>query len=96
MQNFLMVIGWYAVMSIVAFGAFAFDKWMAKGDGRRLPEKLLHALEALGGWPGALVAMRVVNHKSRKGSYLVIFWLIVAAHIGGWLLYWFWWRRDGK
>lgn len=93
MWNALAIIGWYAAISLVTFGVFALDKWMAKGEGRRVPEKLLHILEAIGGWPGAFVAMRTVRHKSRKKSFLLIFWLIVSAHIAGWLLYWFWWRK---
>lgn len=95
MKSMLAIVGWYAVMSIVTFVVFGLDKWMATGDGRRVPEKLLHALEALGGWPGALLGMRVAHHKSRKKSYLIVYWLIVTAHVGGWLLYWFWWRADG-
>lgn len=94
MRNFLAILGWYAAISVLTFAVYAMDKWMAKGDGRRIPEKVLHFLEAIGGWPGAFLAMRIVNHKSRKKSFLLIFWLIVAAHIAGWLLYWFWWRTD--
>ncbi len=94
MKSMFAILGWYAFISIVTFGVYALDKWMAAGEGRRVPEKLLHTLEALGGWPGALIAMRAVRHKSRKKWFVLICWLIAAAHIAGWLLYWFWWRAD--
>lgn len=45
-----------------------------------LPEKVLHATEILGGWPGALLAQQVFRHKTRKVSYQLMFWLIVTLH----------------
>ncbi|SJM91388.1 Cold-shock protein (fragment) [Crenothrix polyspora] len=49
----------------------------------RIPEKSLHTLELLGGWPGALLAQRTLRHKNRKPSYQVVFWLIVGLHVAG-------------
>ena len=40
----------------------------------------MHLLEILGGWPGALLAQRRLRHKCCKGSYQVMFWLIVLAY----------------
>ncbi|MCE7524423.1 DUF1294 domain-containing protein [Alloalcanivorax xenomutans] len=42
-----------------------------------------------GGWPGALLAQRVFRHKTRKTSFQVVFYLVVAANLGalGWLLF---------
>lgn len=93
MWDMLAILGWYTLMSVVTFGAFALDKWLAHGEGRRLPENLLHVLEALGGWPGAFAAMTLVRHKSRKRSFQVWTVVIAALHIAGWLLYLLWWRR---
>jgi uncharacterized membrane protein YsdA (DUF1294 family) len=41
-----------------------------------------------GGWPGALVAQRVLRHKSSKASFQVTFWATVLINCGalGWLL----------
>jgi len=72
----------YATASIAAFAAYAADKSQAEAEGRRLPERVLHVLEAMGGWPGALVAQRQFRHKTRKVRFQIIFWLIVAAHLG--------------
>ena len=35
--------------------------------------KTLHWLEFLGGWPGALIAQRVIRHKNKKTSFQVDF-----------------------
>jgi uncharacterized membrane protein YsdA (DUF1294 family) len=71
----------YAVASFIAFAAYAADKGQAGADGPRVSERTLHAFEALGGWPGALVAQRQFRHKTRKTRFQVIFWLIVSAHL---------------
>lgn len=70
----------YPVFSAIAFGLYGHDKKQARIQGSRTPEKLLHATELLGGWPGALVAQQVFRHKTRKVSYQLVFWLIVLVH----------------
>ncbi len=64
----------YAGMSIITFGMYAIDKSSARMGGQRTPETLLHTLELLGGWPGAL-AQQWLRHKSVKRSYRRWFWL---------------------
>ena len=81
----------YLVMSVVAFVVYGIDKRRA-GDGMwRVSETTLHALELAGGWPGALLGQRYFHHKTRKMTYQVAFWLIVAAHVG----FWCWWFLVG-
>jgi len=64
---------WYLVCGIVTFVAYALDKSAAR-DGRwRTPEITLHVLSAARGWPGALIAQRVLPHKSRKASFQAVF-----------------------
>lgn len=77
----------YVVMSALTFAAYASDKWRAKANAGRTPEFTLHLLELCGGWPGALAAQHSFRHKTRKISFQVVFWLIAAAHVGGWI--WF-------
>ncbi|MGE6385812.1 DUF1294 domain-containing protein [Pseudomonas sp. NPDC078416] len=75
----------YALMSVIAFALYGYDKKQARQDGQRTPEKLLHATELLGGWPGALLAQQVFRHKTRKFSYQLVFWLIVLLHELFWM-----------
>ena len=72
----------YAVASGVAFVTYAADKARSETGGRRVPERVLHALALAGGWPGAAVAQQWFRHKTRKARFQVVFWLIVAAHVG--------------
>jgi uncharacterized membrane protein YsdA (DUF1294 family)/cold shock CspA family protein len=73
---------WVISFSIATYGVYAYDKAQAQSQGLRVPEAVLHLLEALGGSPGAFVAMRVLHHKNKKREYQVVFWLIVAAQAG--------------
>ncbi len=73
---------WVVSFSIATYGVYAYDKAQAQAQGLRVPEAVLHLLEALGGSPGAFVAMRVLHHKNKKREYQVVFWLIVAAQAG--------------
>lgn len=69
-----------AGVSGVLFLLYAIDKRRAQAKGaERIPEAGLHALELLGGWPGAFAAQRLLRHKNAKLTYQVVFWLIVAA-----------------
>ena len=74
----------YAMMSAVTVAAYRHDKASARHRAPRLPENGLHLLELFGGWPGALVAQQWFRHKNRKLSYQLLFWAIVAAHLGAW------------
>lgn len=85
MRTLLIALAVYAVVSLVSFAAMALDKQAARSDRRRIPEKTLHTLELLGGWPGSLLASRLLRHKSRKGSYRAARWAIVVLHALGWL-----------
>ena len=75
----------YGIASILAIGLYWYDKQQAKAGQWRTPENVLHGVELLGGWPGALVAQQMFRHKTRKLSYQVFFWLIVALHQVVWI-----------
>ena len=70
------------VMSIACFIAYWLDKRRARNGGRRVPERTLHILEFLGGWPGALLAQQQFRHKTQKVRFLVVFWIAVVLHVG--------------
>ncbi len=74
-------LGLVAVMSLVSFVAYGFDKRRAGGGGRRVPERTLLLLAFLGGWPGSVLAQRWFRHKTRKVKFLIPFWIVTALHV---------------
>jgi uncharacterized membrane protein YsdA (DUF1294 family) len=42
---------------------------------------VLHLLTALGGTLGSFAAMQIFRHKTRKKSFQLVFWAIVAVQI---------------
>jgi uncharacterized membrane protein YsdA (DUF1294 family)/cold shock CspA family protein len=65
------------MVSAITYGMYAHDKSRATSSGWRVPETSLHLVELLGGWPGALLAQRLLRHKCSKTSYQFVFWSIV-------------------
>jgi len=78
------VLTLYLATSLVAVALYAWDKRAARKGLRRTPERTLHSIELMGGWPGAIIARRALRHKTRKSGFLVVSWLIVAAHAAAW------------
>ncbi len=76
-----LVAGLYAVLSIVAFGAYALDKSAAIAKRWRTPENTLHLLGLAGGWPGALLAQQLLRHKTSKSGFIAAFWCTVLLNI---------------
>lgn len=72
---------WAAAMSLVTLAAYALDKHRAIHARRRTPERTLHTLALLGGWPGALIAMPLFKHKRRKAAFVRVFWLTVFVNL---------------
>lgn len=75
------VILWHATVSTLTLGVYFLDKRAAVRGAHRIPEARLHALALLGGWPGALLAMRLFKHKRRKAAFVRVFWLTVVGHL---------------
>lgn len=81
---------WWAVylgMSVLAFGAYARDKWAAEADRWRTPENTLLGLGLLCGWPGALLAQQVFRHKTSKSSFVAGFWFSVVGNLAGFVAF---------
>lgn len=84
----LAVLAGYLAASLLAFAVYAYDKSAASKRQWRTPESTLHLIALLGGWPGALVAQQQLRHKSKKASFLLVFWGTVVLNCGalGWWL----------
>ncbi len=71
---------WLVAASLLGFVTVTMDKRLARRGAGRVPEAAFHALALLGGWPGELLAMLAVRHKTRKPAFLVPFALCAAAN----------------
>ena len=78
---FITYLGIVLVMSLACFAAYGWDKRRATNGGRRVPESTLQVLAFFGGWPGALIGQRHFRHKTKKLSFLIVFWAVVVVHV---------------
>ncbi|WP_426416151.1 DUF1294 domain-containing protein [Aestuariirhabdus sp. LZHN29] len=77
----------YLGTSLGAFALYWKDKSAARNGVWRTSETTLWFAGLIGGWPGALIAQRVLRHKSSKASFQTIFWITVVINMGalGWV-----------
>jgi uncharacterized membrane protein YsdA (DUF1294 family) len=77
----LVVLPAYLVMSLVTYLLYARDKRAARAGSWRISELTLQLASLCCGWPGALVAQRVLRHKNRKAGFQLTFWVVVAVNV---------------
>ncbi|MCU0867149.1 MAG: DUF1294 domain-containing protein [Planctomycetes bacterium] len=79
--------GLVLVVNVATALVFGFDKWRARRNGRRVPERKLLWLVFATGWIGAWAAMALFRHKTVKQPFrrLALLWTVVNPF---WLLLW--------
>ena len=77
---------WMAIMSVTGAVVCAHDKRAARRGARRVPERALWTLAALGGACGVLLPMLALRHKTRKARFAVLMPLLAAVQVA--LLVW--------
>tara|TARA_R110002126_G_scaffold8953_7_gene41163 strand:+ start:5564 stop:6157 length:594 start_codon:yes stop_codon:yes gene_type:complete len=75
------VLACYAVLSIITYAMYAWDKRQAKNADQRTRESTLQLMALIGGWPGALLAQNYIRHKSKKRSFRLVFCATVLLNI---------------
>jgi len=83
----LFTLPWIGVLSLLAFILMGYDKGRAKAGRRRVPERTLLLVAALGGAPGALLGMYLFRHKTRHPRFQYGLPLLLLAQAG--LFFWF-------
>jgi uncharacterized membrane protein YsdA (DUF1294 family) len=80
-----MMLAWlgygYVVLSAITLAVYGKDKWAAKHQRWRTPERTLHLLALLGGWPGAFLGQKLFTHKTSKRSFQRLFLLSVLCNL---------------
>ena len=86
----------YACMSVATYSAYAKDKSAAQNGYWRTSEETLIMLGLACGWPGALLAQRILRHKSSKPSFQAVYWVSVGFNcLALAALAWIGWRNIG-
>lgn len=83
------LFGFLVLINLACFCLFWWDKEAARRGKWRIPENRLLALAFFGGSPGALIARRVLRHKTRKEPFRTMLLLIAALQIAvlaAWIL----------
>ena len=87
MKYFIYVACFFAVMSLILFFVMGADKSKAKRHARRVPERTLVLLAALGGAVGGCLGMLAFRHKTRHLKFLISFPLFAVLDLAIlWLL----------
>lgn len=77
---------WLVLINLATYAAFAIDKRRAVSamhrSSRRIPEKTLLTLAALGGSGGAIAAQQRLRHKTRKQPFANWLLVIIGLQIG--------------
>lgn len=73
---------WILAWTLIAFALMGIDKWKARHEGWRIPEKTLFLSAVLGGSVGSLAGMYLFRHKTKHPTFTVGMPLILAAQIG--------------
>ncbi|WP_206861481.1 DUF1294 domain-containing protein [Lysobacter changpingensis] len=76
-----MWLTWWLAFNLATALVYGYDKAIAGGHRRRVPERTLLALALLGGSPGALLAMGLFRHKTAKVSFRRMMIAIVFAQM---------------
>lgn len=86
-MNWLWLASLYGAASVACFIAYAIDKSAAVHQRRRIPERTLLLLGLCCGWPGGLLAQRLLRHKTIKTSFQIAYWCSVVLNVAaiGWL-----------
>jgi uncharacterized membrane protein YsdA (DUF1294 family) len=64
---------------------YAYDKHAARQSQhkQRIPERHLHLLALIGGWPAALLAQQQLRHKNKKDWFVQLTWLLAILNVVG-------------
>lgn len=62
-------LAWWLALNAATALVYGYDKAIAGGPRRRVPERTLLTLALIGGSPGALLAMWLFRHKTAKRSF---------------------------
>lgn len=84
------LLGAWGVVSLMAVILTVYDKAVAGRGIRRVPERTLLWVGALGGAEAMLLTMRLIRHKTLKPKFMVGLPLLILLHVVLVALVWLW------
>jgi len=82
------LITYIIIINALAFCVSGFDKYAAVHNYRRIPEKTLFLLAAIGGSLGIYISMLLFRHKTRHISFMLGIPIIIAIQLDlAWMFY---------
>ena len=89
-----LIVLWFAAVSGLAVILTLHDKRAARRGDRRVPERTLLLVCALGGSAAMLAAMRVIRHKTKHAKFMVGIPVMIAVQVALVVMF-VWWRFGG-
>lgn len=81
MNDTIMIWGYLSGINGLAFLLYGLDKWKAKKNRWRIPEKTLLGIALLGGSLGAFAGMKLFHHKTRHRRFQICIPLFLILHL---------------
>jgi len=75
------IIPYYILISVLTYYMYSKDKDFAQNGNWRISESTLHFLSIFGGWTGAYIAQNILQHKSSKTSFKIIFFITISLNL---------------
>lgn len=75
------IVIYLIAINLITLLAMYIDKQKAKKSKRRIPEKTLFTLVALGGGIGGIAGMYIFRHKTKKSRFIIGFPAILILEI---------------
>lgn len=75
------VLLWLAAINAAGFLLMGLDKWKAKRNAWRIPEKTLFTAALLGGTVGVIAGMKTFRHKTRHNSFRLGMPVLLLAQV---------------
>ena len=73
---------YFLIINVITLIAYGMDKWRAKKNKWRIPERTLILLAVIGGSIGALAGMYVFRHKTQHLKFKIGVPLILGIQLG--------------
>lgn len=80
-STFYTIVAIYAILNIIAFAVFGFDKRQYKHDETRVPKAVFFVIAAIGGSLGATIGMHFYRHKLYHKDYYLAMPTFLLVHV---------------